>query len=114
MIAACPLFWLLSGLIPLLALETTPRATSCRSCREAAATALTLATCLIDIALGAAVLVRPLARRRPSRHACRVARLSRRRQPARTRTLARSARALVKVLPSILLTLVALAILDER
>ncbi|ANM11287.1 MULTISPECIES: SDR family oxidoreductase [unclassified Rhizobium] len=106
-------FWLLSGLIPLLALQKTS-AHFLPFMPESTATALTLATCLIDVALGAAVLVRPLAKR------------------ALLGMLAVSFAylagasllepmlwldplgPLVKVLPSILLTLTALATLDER
>ncbi len=112
-LAGLSLFWLLSGLIPLLApaqagthfLPFMP---------PAAAMALTILTCLIDMALGAAVLVRPLARR------ALIGML--------VVSLAYLAGAtalepalwldplgpLVKILPSLLLTLAALAILDER
>ncbi|MFC5756892.1 SDR family oxidoreductase [Rhizobium sp. GCM10022189] len=111
--AGLSLFWLLSGLIPLLApaqagnhfLPFMP---------PAAAMALTILTCLIDMALGAAVLVRPFARR------ALIGML--------VVSLAYLAGAtalepalwldplgpLVKILPSLLLTLAALAILDER
>ncbi|AGS22591.1 NAD-dependent nucleoside-diphosphate-sugar epimerase protein [Rhizobium etli bv. mimosae str. Mim1] len=89
-IAGLSVFWLLSGLIPLLALEKTSTH-FLPFMPEAAATALTLVTCLIDIALGAAVLVRPLAKR-ASRNAGRLIGLSRRRDDARTCALARSAR----------------------
>ncbi|MBB4289607.1 uncharacterized protein YbjT (DUF2867 family) [Rhizobium leguminosarum] len=106
-------FWLLSGLIPLLSLEKTS-AHFLPFMPEAAATTTTLATCLIDIALGAAVLVRPLAKR------ALLGMLG--------VSLAYLAGAsllepvlwldplgpLVKVLPSILLTLTALATQDER
>lgn len=61
-ISGLSVFWLLSGLIPLLALTKTS-AHFLPFMPEAAATALTLATCLIDVALGATVLVRPLAKR---------------------------------------------------
>ncbi|OWV74155.1 oxidoreductase [Rhizobium sp. N122] len=106
-------FWLLSGLIPLLALQKTS-AHFLPFMPESTATALTLATCLIDVTLGAAVLFRPLAKR------------------ALLGMLAVSFAylagasllepmlwldplgPLVKVLPSILLTLTALATLDER
>ncbi len=106
-------FWLLSGLIPLLSMERAS-AHFLPFMPEAAATALTLVTCLIDVALGAAMLVRPLARR---------ALLG-----MLTVSLAYLAGGtlleptlwldplgpLVKVLPSVLLTLTALATLDER
>ncbi|EJZ18156.1 SDR family oxidoreductase [Rhizobium sp. Pop5] len=106
-------FWLLSGFIPLLALEKTS-AHFLPFMPEAAATALTLATCLIDIALGAAVLVRPLTKRALlGMLAVSLANLT-------GATLLEPALwldplgPLVKVLPSLLLTLAALAILDER
>ncbi|ARM89114.1 NAD-dependent nucleoside-diphosphate-sugar epimerase protein [Rhizobium sp. CIAT894] len=106
-------FWLLSGLIPLLALEKTS-AHFLPFMPEAAATTLTLATCLIDAALGAAVLVRPLAKRALlSMLTVSVAYLT-------GASLLEPALwldplgVLVKVLPSILLTLTALATLDER
>ncbi|ANK86439.1 DoxX family protein [Rhizobium sp. N1314] len=106
-------FWLLSGLIPL---PVVPKASAhfLPFMPEAGATALTLVTCLIDIALGAAVLVRPLARRALlGMLAVSLAYLT-------GGTLLEPALwldplgPLVKVLPSILLTLTALATLDER
>ncbi|MBP2444996.1 SDR family oxidoreductase [Rhizobium leguminosarum] len=106
-------FWLLSGLIPLLALEKTSTH-FLPFMPEVAATALTLATCLIDVALGAAVLVRPLAKRALlGMLAVSFAYLT-------GASLLEPALwldplgVLVKVLPSILLTLTALATLDER
>jgi hypothetical protein len=79
-----------------------------------AAVALTLATCLVDIVLGAAVLVRPLAKRAllgmldvSIAYLAGASLL----EPA---LWLDPLGVLVKVLPSILLTLVALAILDER
>lgn len=106
-------FWLLSGLIPLLALEKAS-AHFLPFMPDAAAMALTFLTCLIDIALGAAVLVRPLAGRALlGMLAVSLAYLT-------GGTLLEPALwldplgPLVKVLPSILLTLTALATLDER
>ena len=106
-------FWLLSGLIPLLALTKTS-AHFLPFMPEAAAAALTLASCLIDVALGAAVLVRPLAKRALlGMLAVSFAYLT-------GASLLEPALwldplgPLVKVLPSILLTLTALATLDER
>ncbi|MBB4477650.1 SDR family oxidoreductase [Rhizobium etli] len=106
-------FWLLSGLIPLLSVETAS-AHFLPFMPEAAATALTLATCLIDAALGVAVLVRPVARRALlGMLAVSLAYLA-------GGTLLEPALwldplgPLVKVLPSVLLTLTALATLDER
>ncbi|KQV28271.1 oxidoreductase [Rhizobium sp. Root1203] len=113
MIGCLSLFWLLSGVIPLFGLE---RASDrfLPIMPPGAAVALTLLTCFIDMLLGAAVLVRPLSRF------------------ALTGMLAVSLAylagacilepslwldplgPLVKVLPSLLLTLACLAILDER
>lgn len=112
-IAGLSLFWLLSGLIPLLA----PQQASAHFLpfiSAGAAMVLTIITCLIDIALGAAVLVRPFAR-------CALLGMI-------VISLAYLAGGtilepalwldplgpLVKVLPSLLLTLATLAILDER
>ncbi|MGV4795157.1 NAD(P)H-binding protein [Rhizobium sp. F40D2] len=106
-------FWLLSGLMPLLALTKTS-AHFLPFMPEVAATALTLASCLIDVALGAAVLVRPLAKRALlGMLAVSFAYLTGASllEPALWLDLLGP---LVKVLPSILLTLTALATLDER
>lgn len=112
-ISGLSLFWLLSGLIPLTAL-TKASAHFLPFMPEAAATALTIITCLVDMALGAAVLVRPLAKRALlGMLAVSLAYLA-------GGTLLEPALwldplgSLVKVLPSLLLTLAALAILDER
>ncbi len=112
-IAGLSLFWLLSGLIPLWA----PAQASTHFLPfmpAGAAMALTILTCLIDIALGAAVLVRPFARRALlGMLAVSLAYLA-------GGTVLEPALwldplgPLVKVLPSLLLTLAALAILDER
>ncbi|MGO6737195.1 SDR family oxidoreductase [Rhizobium ruizarguesonis] len=112
-ISGLSVFWLLSGLIPLLAQEKTS-AHFLPFMPEAAATALTLATCLIDIALGAAVLLRPLAQR------ALLGMLAVSFTYLAGASLLEPALwldplgPLVKVLPSILLTLTALATLDER
>ncbi|MBB3525055.1 SDR family oxidoreductase [Rhizobium sp. BK456] len=106
-------FWLLSGLIPLLALQKTS-AHFLPFMPESTATALTLATCLIDVALGAAVLVRPLAKRALlGMLAVSFAYLAGASLLEPTLWLDPLG-PLVKVLPSILLTLTALATLDER
>ena len=112
-IAGLSLFWLLSGLIPLLAPEQTS-AHFLPFMPADAAMAMTIITCLIDIALGAAVLVRPLARRAlAGMLIVSLAYLA-------GGTVLEPALwldplgPLVKVLPSLLLTLAALAILDER
>ncbi|ANL72862.1 NAD-dependent nucleoside-diphosphate-sugar epimerase protein [Rhizobium phaseoli] len=112
-IAGLSAFWLLSGLIPLLSVERAA-AHFLPFMPEAASTALTLTTCLVDMALGAAVLVRPLAKRALlGMFAVSLAYLT-------GGTLLEPALwldplgPLVKVLPSIVLTLTALATLDER
>jgi uncharacterized protein YbjT (DUF2867 family) len=111
--AGLSLFWLLSGLIPLLA-PTEASAHFLPFMSAGTAMALTIITCLIDIALGAAVLVRPFARRALlGMLAVSLAYLA-------GGTVLEPALwldplgPLVKVLPSLLLTLAALAILDER
>ncbi|MBY5841342.1 SDR family oxidoreductase [Rhizobium leguminosarum] len=112
-ISGLSVFWLLSGLIPLLTLEKTS-AHFLPFMPQATATALTLATCLIDIALGAAVLLRPLAK------SALLGMLAVSFAYLAGASLLEPALwldplgPLVKVLPSILLTLTALATLDER
>jgi uncharacterized protein YbjT (DUF2867 family) len=113
MIVGLSLFWLLSGVIPLFDLDAA-RQHFLRFVDHGPATALTLATCFADIALGVAVLVRPWARRALfGMLALSVAYLA-------SATLvepelwADPLGPLVKVLPSLLLTLATLAILDER
>ena len=112
-IAGLSLFWLLSGLIPLLAPEQAS-AHFLPFMPADAAMAMTIITCLIDIALGVAVLVRPFARRAlAGMLIVSLAYLA-------GGTVLEPALwldplgPLVKVLPSLLLTLAALAILDER
>ncbi|MCA1407951.1 SDR family oxidoreductase [Ensifer sp. IC3342] len=112
-IAALSLFWLISGLVPFFAFDAA-------STHFAAflpgphASAATIATCLADIALGITVLVRPWARR------ALLGMILLTLAYLLAATLAEPALwldplgPLVKVLPSILLTLAALAILDER
>lgn len=113
MIVGLSLFWLLSGAIPLFDLDGA-RQHFLRFVDHGPATALTLATCFADIALGVAVLLRPWARRALfGMLALSVAYLA-------SATLvepglwADPLGPLVKVLPSLLLTLATLAILDER
>ncbi len=113
MIVGLSLFWLLSGAIPLFDLDAA-RHHFLRFVDHGPATALTLATCFADIALGVAVLLRPWARRALfGMLALSVAYLA-------SATLvepelwADPLGPLVKVLPSLLLTLATLAILDER
>lgn len=112
-LAGLSLFWLLSGLIPLLA-PAQASAHFLPFMPGGAAMTLTIITCLIDIALGAAVLVRPFARRALiGMLAVSLAYLAGGTvlEPALWLDPLGS---LVKVLPSLLLTLAALAILDER
>ncbi|MCJ9697242.1 SDR family oxidoreductase, partial [Rhizobium sp. PRIMUS64] len=112
-ISGLSVFWLLSGLIPLLALEKTS-AHFLPFMPQASATALTLATCLTDVVLGAAVLVRPLAKRALlGMLAVSLAYLAGA-SLLETALWLDPLGPLVKVLPSILLTLTALATLDER
>jgi uncharacterized protein YbjT (DUF2867 family) len=112
-IAGLSLFWLLSGLIPLLA-PAQASAHFLPFMPAGAAVTVTVLTCLIDIALGAAVLLRPFARR--ALLGMLVVSLA----YLLGGTMLESALwldplgPLVKILPSLLLTLAALAILDER
>ncbi|WP_416064147.1 SDR family oxidoreductase [Rhizobium sp. ZK1] len=112
-IAGLSLFWLLSGLIPLLA-PSQASAHFLPFMPLSAAMALTMTTCLIDVALGAAVLFRPFARRAI------IGMLAVSLAYLLGGTVLEPALwldplgPLVKVLPSLLLTLAALAILDER
>lgn len=106
-------FWLLSGLLPLVSLD---RAAGyfLPFLPAPAAYGATLATCALDIGLGLSVLYRPLAR--PALLAMVAVSLA----YLVSATLAAPGLwleplgPLVKVLPSMLLTLVALATLDER
>ncbi|MCQ1852443.1 SDR family oxidoreductase [Neorhizobium galegae] len=107
------LFWLLSGLIPLLDLNAAAAQFS-PIVPASVATVITVATCLLDILLGSAVLVRPYARK-----AMLGMILTSLAYLAGGSILAPQLwldplGPLVKVLPSIVLTLVSLAILDER
>jgi uncharacterized protein YbjT (DUF2867 family) len=113
MIGGLSLFWLLSGLVPLLA-PVAAAAHFLPYMPEATAIGLTIGTCLLDIALALAVLLRPLSR---------IALYG-----MIGTTLAYLAGGtllepslwldplgpLVKTIPSILLTLATLAILEER
>lgn len=113
MIATLSIFWLLSGLIPLSDLSTASRH-FLPLMSESAATGLLIATCLLDIGLGAAVLVRPSARLALlGMIAVSLSYLvgGTLLEPALWRD---PLGPLVKVLPAILLTLAALAILEER
>ncbi|SMC57062.1 SDR family oxidoreductase [Rhizobium sp. RU36D] len=112
-IVTLSLFWLLSGLIP-LAEPARAAAHFQPLLPPAGALAMLLFTCALDVALGLAVLVRPFARR------ALIGMLLLSAGYLLSATLVEPALwadplgPLVKVLPSILLTLVALATLDER
>ncbi|NTG46740.1 SDR family oxidoreductase [Agrobacterium rhizogenes] len=113
MIAGLALFWMLSGIVPLLA----PIAASRHFLpfmSSGMATTLTIATCFLDIALGALVLVRPFTR--AALHGMLGVTLA---YLAGGTLLEPSLwldplGPLVKVLPSILLTVATLAVLEER
>jgi uncharacterized protein YbjT (DUF2867 family) len=112
-IAGLSLFWLLSGLIPLLA-PVQASAHFLPFMPAGAAVTVTVLTCLIDIALGAAVLLRPFARRALlGMLVVSLAYLLGGTMLERALWLDPLG-PLVKILPSLLLTLAALAILDER
>lgn len=113
MIVGLSAFWLLSGLIPLLDLDAA-RQHFLRFMGEGPATALTLLTCLADIVLGIAVLVRPYAKRALAGMLALTAAYLVSATVAEPELWADPLGPLVKVLPSILLTLATLAILDER
>ena len=113
MITGLSAFWLLSGLIPLLDLDAA-RQHFLRFLPEAPATALLLVTCLADIVLGIAVLVRPWARRALFGMLAVTAAYLVSATFAEPELWADPLGPLVKVLPSIVLTLATLAILDER
>lgn len=113
MAAGLALFWLLSGIIPLLSPQTASQHLL-PFMPPAAAMALTLFTCAVDIALGSALLFRPIARKALlAMFAVSLAYLAGATllEPSLWRD---PLGPLVKVLPSLLLTLVTLAILDER
>lgn len=107
------LFWLLSGLIPLLNINEAA-AHFLAFMPQAPAIALTLATCLIDIALGVAVLWRPLARKALIGMLLVSAAYLTGGSLLEPGLWLDPLGPLVKVLPSIALTFVALATLDER
>jgi len=113
MIGTLSIFWLLSGFLPLL--DIGRAATHFLPLLQAGpAASLAVLTCLIDMLLGAAVLVRPLARR--AMHGMVLVSLT----YLAGATIVEPSLwldplgPLVKVLPSLVLTLAALAILDER
>ncbi len=112
-ILALSFFWLLSGTIPLFRLDAAA-AHFLPLLPQGMAIAATLATCLLDIVLGLAVLVRPFAR------SALLGMLAVTMAYLAAATLVEPSLwldplgPLVKVVPSIFLTLAALAILDER
>lgn len=107
------LFWLLSGLFPLLNINRAA-AHFLPFTPQAPAIALTLATCLIDIALGVTVLWRPLARKALIGMLLVNAAYLTGGSLLEPGLWLDPLGPLVKVLASIALTLVALATLDER
>ncbi|HEX8047167.1 SDR family oxidoreductase [Rhizobium sp.] len=113
MITGLALFWMLSGIVPLLAPITASRH-FLPFMSPGMATMLTIATCFLDIALGALVLARPFAR------AALFGMLGVTLAYLAGGTLLEPSLwldplgPLVKVLPSILLTVATLAILEER
>lgn len=113
MVVGLSAFWLLSGLIPLLDLEAA-RQHFLRFLPDAPATALTLFTCLADVVLGVAVLVRPHAKRALLGMLALTAAYLVSATLVEPELWGDPLGPLVKVLPSILLTLATLAILDER
>lgn len=113
MIVGLSLFWLLSGLIPLFDLDAA-RQHFLRFLAHGPATALTLATCFADIALGIAVLARPWAGRALAGMLALTAAYLASATLVEPELWADPLGPLVKVLPSLLLTLATLAILDER
>ncbi|MQB10768.1 NAD-dependent epimerase/dehydratase family protein [Agrobacterium sp. ICMP 6402] len=107
------LFWLLSGLVPLLNINAAA-AHFLPFMPQAPAVTLTLATCLIDIALGVTVLLRPLARKALIGMLLVSAAYLAGGSLLEPDLWLDPLGPLVKVLPSVALTLVALATLDER
>jgi len=113
MIAGLALFWIVSGIVPILAPITASRHFLPFMSQDMATT-LTIATCFIDMALGVLILVRPFARTALyGMLAVTLAYLA-------GGTLLEPSLwldplgPLVKVLPSILLTVATLAVLEER
>jgi len=112
-IVTLSLFWLLSGLLPLADLE---RAAShvLPLLPPPAATAATLLSCLLDVTLGVCVLLRPLARRALLGMLAVTALYLAAASVVEPALWLDPLGPLVKVLPSVLLTLTSLAILDHR
>ncbi|WP_117192758.1 SDR family oxidoreductase [Rhizobium terrae] len=107
------LFWLLSGLIPLMSLDAAA-AHFLPFMPIPAATAVTIGTCFVDILLGLAVLLRPAARKAfLGMIAVSLAYLAGG-SIMEPQLWLDPLGPMVKVLPSLALTLTALATLDER
>ncbi|WP_281036970.1 MULTISPECIES: SDR family oxidoreductase [unclassified Rhizobium] len=113
LILCLSIFWLLSGLVPLLNIEQAA-AHFLPFMPQIPAAALTVTTCLIDIALGVTVLLRPLARKALVAMLLVTAAYLTGGSLLEPGLWFDPLGPLVKVLPSIALTLVALATLDER
>lgn len=107
------LFWLLSGLIPLVDIDRAA-ANFLPFMPAAAATALTISTCLIDMLLGCAVLFRPAARKALLGMIAVSLSYLAGGTILEPQLWLDPIGPLVKVLPSLALTVVALATLDER
>ena len=113
MILCLSLFWLLSGLVPLADIESAA-SHFLPFLPPAAATALTLATCALDVALGVAVVIRRFSRRAMQGMLLVTASYLLGATILEPSLWLDPLGPLVKVLPSIVLTLVALATLEER
>ncbi len=107
------LFWLLSGLVPLANLEGAA-SHFLSFLPPSAATALTLATCVLDIGLGVAVLIKRFSRRAMQGMLLLTAFYLLGATVLEPSLWLDPLGPLVKVLPSIVLTLTALATLEER
>lgn len=112
-IGTLSIFWLLSGILPFLAFDAA-RGHFAAFLPDRIAGLMTVATCLADVALGLAALVRPWAKRALMGMLCLTLAYLGAATFAEPRLWLDPLGPLVKVLPSIILTLVALATLDER
>ncbi|ASY63630.1 hypothetical protein SJ05684_c21890 [Sinorhizobium sojae CCBAU 05684] len=112
-IGTLSIFWLLSGVLPFLAFDAA-RSHFAALLPPPFAGLMTLAACLADVALGLAVLVQPWAKRALIGMLCLTLAYLAAATLAEPGLWLDPLGPLVKVFPSILLTLVALAILDER
>lgn len=112
-IGVLSLFWILSGIIPFFSFEAA-RSHFVTIMPVSIAGLLTVATCLTDIGLGLAVLCRPTAKRALIGMLCLTLVYLLGASLFEPYLWIDPLGALVKVLPSIFLTLTALAIFDER